>query len=642
MAFNYEVIITLGQYAAFLFVAAAIAGKLTDWLAPDRGWVGSLIHGAGFVAVAVFSIWTSAEIAPGIPFDAGAIMVALAVRHAGYAAGFVVGLAAMLYRIWLGGAGLTGSLVLIGSAVLIGILFEWTRRRELLPYPFRSVWTLGLLLTISLLSVLSIVPGENPSSEPFKGAGLLVCLLYPATAALYDYMITGEKKRQEMERELKRRAYYDALTGLPNRMFLSDKLGRIMERAALRRKSVGLIILDLDHFQTMNDTAGHTFGNGLLVQTASRLSRMLGKNDRLVRLGGDEFAIVRECMDRGEDIGEMANRLKAAFQEPLRFGGRQAVLTVSMGLAIYPDHARTPEELMQFCDMAVYKAKEAGRNTWRMYDKSMSDSLYRRAALEEKLKQAMAWREFELHYMPQIESGTGVIRGVEALVRWRDSDGQLIQPGDFIPLAEETGMIVTLGEWILRTACQAQVNWKQQLGRDVLMSVNISAVQLKARDFANTVRRIVWETGIDPAYLELEITESMLIESMDSVKPVLDRLREIGVQIALDDFGTGYSSLNYLRLLPITQLKIDKSFTNRLEEVEADRTIVESIIDLVHKLNLRVVAEGIETEAQYRILHELQCDFLQGYLFSRPVDEEGIQNLLRVGRLEVPGSQASA
>jgi len=423
--------------------------------------------------------------------------------------------------------------------------------------------------------------------------------------------------RKRAEEQIEFHAYHDVLTNLPNRKLFTDRLTQSLSRARRSGKSLAVMFVDLDHFKSINDTLGHEAGDELLLEMARRLRFNVRDDDTVARLGGDEFTIILAELRQPEDAVSVAEKLIAAIEQPLSIAGTSIEVSASIGIALYPTDGADAESLLRNADSAMYRAKEAGRNTYQLCTDDMKRRAVERLSLETRLRRAIVEGQLELHYQPQVSLATGSVIGVEALVRWNDPERGLVHPSAFIPLAEESRLILPLGEWVLRTACTQMREW-QLAGLELpMMSVNLSLRQFQQYDIVQCVRTVLAETGLDAGSLELEITETAAMQSAESTVEVLQALRDLGVSIAIDDFGTGYSSLNYLKRFPITAVKIDRAFIRDLATSEGDAAIVSAVVGIARALKLRVIAEGVETEEQLTFLRRRNCDAAQGYLFSR-------------------------
>ena len=426
------------------------------------------------------------------------------------------------------------------------------------------------------------------------------------------------------QEQLERLAHHDPLTGLPNRLMFRDRLEHAMQRADRARTQLALLFLDLDRFKRVNDSLGHTVGDDLLRSVAERLSKVLRRDDTLARLGGDEFTVLIEGLSEGDHAAHIAEKLVDALIEPFLVQGHELVVGASIGISIYPRDARSTETLLRNADAAMYRAKDAGRNTFCFYSEEMTTTALERVLLEGQLRRAIEQGELLLHYQPQVDLSSGQVIGVEALVRWRHPEHGVLSPDRFIPIAEDSGLIVPLGDWVLRSACAQGKAWLDSgidFGR---VCVNIAGLQLRRGRLRDSVQRILAETGLPPERLELEITESFIMGQPKQNVDLLISLRKFGVALAIDDFGTGYSSLAHLKQIPIDKLKIDQSFIRDLPDDDNDSAIARAVIALGHSLQFKVIAEGVENTAQQEFLQSAGCDQAQGFLYRRPVPAEAL------------------
>ncbi len=436
-------------------------------------------------------------------------------------------------------------------------------------------------------------------------------------------------ERKEADRRIRQLAFFDTLTGLPNRTLLQDRLDQALVQAGRDKQQVAVLFLDLDHFKSVNDTFGHGVGDLLLQNIAVRLRDCVRRADTVARLGGDEFVIVMAALQDIQSVTRVARKILDSLAGPVRLGGHEIYSTVSIGIAIYPGDSEDADLLLKSADTAMYKAKEQGRNTFQFYAPEMNIEALERLLLGNDLRHALERGEFLLHYQPQLCVATGKLLGMEALMRWRHPELGMIPPATFIPLAEESGNIIPLGAWLLETACARCRHW-QMLGFDDLkLAVNLSGRQFKDHLFIDQVGEALRKTDLDPARLEIELTEGILMDNGASAKTFLLALKKLGVQLAIDDFGTGYSSLNHLKQFPVDRVKIDASFIREIPASADDATIAEAIIALGHSLKLKVIAEGVESAEQLHFLRSRGCDEMQGYLFSRALPEDEIDALLQ-------------
>ena len=434
-----------------------------------------------------------------------------------------------------------------------------------------------------------------------------------------------------MALQLTHSAHHDFLTGLPNRMLLNDRVGQAIASAPRHMKKIAVLFLDLDGFKHINDSLGHPIGDKLLQSIAKRLVDCGRFSDTVSRQGGDEFVVLLSEVEQSEDAAIMARRMLQAVAEAHSIDQHELHVTTSIGVSVYPDDGLDAETLIKNADTAMYQAKENGRHNYQFFKPAMNVRAVERQFIEESLRRALERQEFALHYQPKIDLRTGEITGAEALIRWTHPIRGPVSPVEFIPVAENCGLILPIGNWVLREACKQARTWVDAGLSLATMAVNISAMEFRDDNFLESVFAILRETGLDPRSLELELTESVLMERAESAASVLQTLRARGVQVAVDDFGTGYSSLSYLRKFPIDALKIDQSFVRQITTAPDDTTIVTAVISMGRSLKLRVVAEGVETQEELVFLQAHQCDEAQGYYFSRPVLPEQFAKLLETG-----------
>jgi len=444
-------------------------------------------------------------------------------------------------------------------------------------------------------------------------------------------------EQHQLEEELKHRAFHDALTGLPNRLLFQDRAARGL--AATRRggTTAGVLFVDLDDFKAVNDTMGHSVGDELLVAAGTRLTSAVRDSDMAARLGGDEFAVLVENVTDAAAVDAFAERIVRAFDEPFVLAAGAVLSTATVGVATTQDSADV-DELLRHADLALYAAKAAGKRQWRRYQPILSAGMVRRRVVQAALESAVKNSEFSLVYQPIVDLVSGQVAGFESLVRWRHPQWGMMQPAQFIELAEETGHIIPLGSWVLREAATVVAQWVRRLTRPepLYVSVNVSARQFRDPGFVDGVRRVLAETGLAPSALMLELTESVLLRRDERIHYYLNELKAIGVRLAMDDFGTGYSSLSYLRELPFDVLKIDKSFIDGISTSEQGFALVKGINRIAETLHLSVIAEGIEAELQRDLLVSMGCRFGQGYLLAMPVEADHAEALVQIGHSLVP------
>ena len=435
-------------------------------------------------------------------------------------------------------------------------------------------------------------------------------------------------ERKRAEQQIEYQAYHDALTGLANRRLFQEHLTLALALAQRRDGLLAVLFLDLDAFKIINDSLGHSIGDSLLRVVAMRLKTHVREGDVVARVGGDEFTVVLQELKKKEDIPAIAQKILRAIADPVDVDGHRLYITASIGIAVFPDDGSDAETLLKNADNAMYRAKSEGRNTYEMSTEEMSRSMQERLTLESGLHQAMERNEFEVFYQPQIDIQSMKIVGMEALLRWRHPDRGLILPGSFLSVAEERGHIVLIGDWVLRTACLQAKMFRDAGFPSFRVAVNLSARQFREQTLVDSIESALRQSGLDPHCLELEITESVAMENVDLTQKQLTRLRRAGITIAIDDFGMGHSSLSYLKRFPIDALKIDRNFVEDLPERIEDAAIVRSVIELAQGLNLRVVAEGVETKQQLDFLRAQNCREVQGFYFGFPVPPAEFQKLL--------------
>jgi len=449
------------------------------------------------------------------------------------------------------------------------------------------------------------------------GVGMIACLL------------EDEREAAELAAvEVEHLAYHDALTGLPNRPLFMDRLIVAVAQANRGNAKLAVFFLDLDRFKDINDSLGHSVGDTLLKAVAERIRRCVREGDTVARFGGDEFTLLIPKIENIEDAAKIAQKIIETLKVPFMVHERELFMTTSVGVSIYPSDGLDPETLVRNADTAMYRAKEHGRDSCQLYAPAMNARAVERLALENMLRKALSQNEIVLYYQPQVDAQTGVIVGLEALIRWKHPEMGLIPPGQFIGVAELSGLIIPIGEWTLHTACKQLRQWQKKIDRELTMAVNLSARQFQQPDLLEQVREAVEDAGITPASLELEITESNAMQNAENTIYTLRELKAFGVRISMDDFGTGYSSLNYLKQFPIDTLKLDQTFVRDVTTDPIDAAIVSAVIQMAHSLQLTVVAEGVETQGQLDFLRKQRCDTIQGYYFSRPLAADDIEEFL--------------
>lgn len=452
-----------------------------------------------------------------------------------------------------------------------------------------------------------------------------------------NYLILGEdiSIRKRYEQQLLRQANYDILTGLPNRMLALDRLKLALAHARRETSLVGVMFLDLDNFKHINDTMGHDAGDNLLIEAARRISSCLRGTSTVARLGGDEFLVILPGLSGSDATVQVAERILQTFVAPFVVSGQEVFVTTSIGIAIYPVDSDNSGTLLQHADAAMYQAKSKGKSAYERFAPEMKEVSLERLQIESRLRRALELNEFELYYQPIVATASGTLIGAEALIRWNNPTMGMVMPDKFIPLAEETGLITPIGEWVLGEACRAAVRWRESTGRSINIAVNVSPRQFRDPGFIDTVFQVLEQSSLQPHLLELEITERLILDNTIETARILTRLDGHGVRLSVDDFGTGFSALSYLKSYPFDTLKIDKSFIQDVTREQDDAALVKAIINMAHSLGLKVIAEGVEEESQTHFLRQENCDFAQGYFYSRPVPESDFENWLRTNHRSV-------
>jgi diguanylate cyclase (GGDEF)-like protein/PAS domain S-box-containing protein len=442
--------------------------------------------------------------------------------------------------------------------------------------------------------------------------------------------ITEQKRYLQQIYDL---AYFDTLTQMPNRALFDDRCEQAVKKAKREQNKLAILFIDIDRFTSINNTFGHKVGDELIQKVATRLKNNLREVDTISHFSGDKFVVLLENLNESRDASPVAEKLLRVFSQPFQLQSQEIFITAGIGISVFPDDGTTNQVLMQNAESAVHKAKESGKSRYQFYSKEINARSFEKLLLENNLRGAITNNELFLMYQPQIKTHDKQVSGMEVLVRWKHAELGLVSPGQFIPLAEETGLILPLGEWIIREACKQYMKWSDQGLPQKVLAINLSAVQFTQHNLAETVQSILKETGFPPGKLEFEITETAIMDDVESSLLILDRLRSLGISISIDDFGTGYSSLSYLRKLSIRNLKIDQSFIAEVEHKPEDATIVSAILSLAKGLGLEVIAEGVETVEQLTFLEEKECEYVQGYYFSPPLTTENMELVLRSGSL---------
>ncbi|MFU0826711.1 MAG: Diguanylate cyclase (GGDEF) domain-containing protein [Lachnoclostridium sp.] len=493
-----------------------------------------------------------------------------------------------------------------------------------------AVLVLGILLVILLINIKRKAKAERKALQENQNLNKK----YLELEASYEEAVAAKNDLTEKYEELKRSkdkmqklAYTDYLTELPNLLSFTEMLDNVM--LTLRNEEVvAVMMVDIDHFKVINDTLGHSYGDELLIDVTHRLKQAMDDNDYLARSGGDEFAVITQNLT---DIGEYEAKIKKIrkiFDYPFVLSMKEYFITVSIGIAMAPKDGKTSQVLIKNADSAMHAAKASGRNTFVYFDDSINEKLMDRIQMQSELRQAMENKEFLVYYQPQVDLNFGKITGFEALIRWNHPSRGVLLPAEFIPLTEENGLIVSIGSWVLRNACNQLKEWENQGFEDLVLSVNISYRQFRDQEFVNMVRETILETGINPNRLLLEITEKTAIQDIEETISIIHKLKDIGVMFVLDNYGVDYSSLNYLKQLPVNGLKIDRSFIENITENPIDQSIIKTIISLAKTFNLEVIAQGVERNEQALFLKEINCNKAQGYFYSEPLPVNMAQELL--------------
>lgn len=534
-------------------------------------------------------------------------------------------------------------LFVIGAALVLVSFLLALRLQRYVSMPILNLARLtGQVSARNDFSLRAPVEGEDEIARLARGFNHMLDVIGEreqardrAENALRDSKETLEQAVQELHHL----ANYDGLTDLPNRSLCMDRIANALMRASREHDRVAIIFLDLDHFKEVNDSLGHAIGDDLLKSAAKRLLDCLRRGDTLSRLGGDEFVLVLEELHDDLNVITVLNKIIEAFSEAFHIGGYVVSTTVSMGVAVYPGDGRDVHTLMRNADTAMYKAKELGRNTYQFYQPDMNALSLRRLSLATELREALQYNQLELYYQPQLDTRSKKIIGVEALLRWKHPVMGSISPAEFIPIAESTGLIVPIGQWVIERATRQLSEWRKLGIGPLRVAVNISAVQFRQVDLAEQIARTAEAHNIPPEWLELELTESLLMRDVESATNQLKKLKALGFKLVIDDFGTGYSSLSYLRRFPLDGLKIDRSFIDEVNRNTDDTAITLAILSMARSLRLMVIAEGVETREQFDFLLAHDCDEVQGYLFSPPVPEAVLTPLLRQASPSFPRLQ---
>jgi diguanylate cyclase (GGDEF)-like protein len=637
LAFSLPIAISydIGTTLASLAIAIALSGFALFIASPlrisqKRRAAGALAMGLGICAMH-YSGMSAIQILPMITYEPGLLI-----------ASGVIAIVASYVALWLFSllrvvTSWRMQVVRLGAALIMGLAISGMHYTGMAASRFSpDSWCIGstaadndwLAITIAVLA--------------------LAILTITTILLVYDSHLDSKTRRhneqlEQANAQLQHVATHDALTGLPNRLLLADRLDQAIARAERYGQRFALIVVDLDRFKSINDSLGHLAGDELLKDVARRLAQVLRKADTLARLGGDEFVLLLNEIDNPHDAEIVATKVLADFARPATISGLDLHISASLGISVSPDDGTDSETLLQHADAAMYHAKKSGRNAYQFFAPAMNAFARERLELENGLRRALEQREFVLHYQPKVDVKTARIDSAEALVRWRHPKRGLIAPAQFIPLAEETGLILPLGEWVIREACRQAFAWQAAGLRPLRVAVNLSAQQFRQKNLVEIVRNALRAARLEPQYLELELTESAVMDDAEESINILRELSDLGVRISVDDFGTGYSSLSYLRRLPLDKLKIDRAFIREVVTSRGDAEIVRAIVSLAHALRLQVIAEGVETPEQLEFLQGLGCDQYQGFHFSAPVPSNAFVAMMREHQAEafVPPRQQS-
>lgn len=604
-----------------LLVALAAVYQVTVSRTEKSALTHKVLIGALFGLVAVFGMMTPIKYFPGIIFDGRSIILAVAGLIGGPLVALVSALIAAAYRIWLGGGGAPVGVAVIIASSAIGVAFHYIRKRAGGYLGAIPLLGFGFLVHIVMLTLFLFLPNKV-GPKVIEEMGLTMMLFYPAATMLVCLLFQDYEEKEKARNELEHLAYYDTLTGLPNRSQLIEKLNHSLSACKQRRCESALILLNLDSFKTLNDARGHYSGDILLRAVAERLKTVLDTRDILARMSADEFAILLQCSQGASKTmaalaQDLADKVHIALKFPLRVGSEEIPITCSLGIALFPlNPDDLPGDVLRRANTAMHRAKRNGGNQSLVFEQAMMSEVEKRFQIERELHAAIADGQLRLYLQSQVNA-SGAIVGAEALVRWQHPERGLIHPASFIPIAEETDLIVDVGIWVLTESCKILAQ-DEMLGHPVRLSVNISPRHFGQPGFVAGIRRILADTGADSSHLTLEITEGLLVNDINDVIAKMTELAALGIHFSLDDFGTGYSSLTYLKRLPIQELKIDKIFVQDAPSNQDNAALVETILAVAKHMQLNVVAEGVETREQAAFLKTRAEVIYQGYLFGKP------------------------
>jgi diguanylate cyclase (GGDEF)-like protein len=614
------ILIGLIQNIALLIALAAVM-QIVVSRAHKNVLARAVLTGCLFGIVGVLGMMTPINYAPGIIFDGRSIILAVAGLIGGPLVALISALIIAAYRAWLGGAGAPVGIAVIAASAAIGVVFHYIRRRAGGYLGALPLFGFGLLVHIVMLAIFILLP-DRIGLQFIRTMGIAIILSYPTTTMLVCLLFQDYEEKEKTRASIERLAYYDTLTGLPNRTLLIDKLNRTLSAYKQIEYTGALILINLDRFKTLNDARGHATGDILLRAVASRLSMLLGEDDTLARMSADEFAILLQ--HTGQDTSTipefaraMADKVHISLKFPLHVATDEIAIATSIGVAMFPHNPDdTASDVLRRANTAMHRAKQNGGNQSVFFEQSMTSAVEQRFRIERELRSAINAGELRLYLQSQV-TASGAIVGAEALIRWQHPERGLIPPASFIPVAEETDLIAEVGHWVMTEACKILAR-DEMLGRPLRLSINVSPRHFRQSGFVTETKRILADTGADPSHLTLEITEGLLIDNVNDVIAKMIELTTLGIHFSVDDFGTGYSSLSYLKRLPIDELKIDKTFVQDAPTNPDDAALVESILAIAKHMQLDIVAEGVETQEQADFLTRRADIIYQGYLFGKP------------------------
>jgi diguanylate cyclase (GGDEF)-like protein len=643
---SYDIFITLLSLAIAIVVSAFALYTVSYGVWSVRRLLFSgLLMGIGICAMH-YSGMAAMEMRPSITYDpllfGASVLIAIVASIVALWIAFQLRSETILSAFW----SKAGSALVMGAAIsgmhytgMAAAIFAPGSVCTVNPQEINNVWLAAaiggcafiVLATTLLVSIFDARLADRSALHAQKLEQMNADLAKQAS----ELLLTNDRLQKEVQERIRSEernqhlAFHDGLTGLPNRSLFSKLLNHGINQA--RRNSTGLAVffIDLDRFKTINDTLGHDAGDQLLQEVAKRLKDCLRESDTVARLGGDEFVILLEGLHQKGVVGQVAHKMLVALAKPFALLGQEFRVTASIGISTFPAGGEDEQSLMKNADVAMYHAKAEGKNNYQFYSNELNANSFERLSLESSMRRALERNEFQLHYQPKVSLRTGRVTGVEALIRWQHPELGTVMPMKFIPIAEETGLIIPIGKWVLRTACLQSRAWQEAGLGSFCMAVNLSARQFASETLLQDITAVIEETGVDPALMELEITESMLMQNLEKAIRTMSALKEMGIRLAIDDFGTGYSSLSNLKRFPIDTIKVDRSFIRDIPRDGDDMAVTDAIIALGRAMNLNVIAEGVESVEQAAFLREHACDEFQGYYFSKAIPADQVADLLR-------------